>query len=368
MTVSEMLSHNDVTPDHFIASSLINDLVYSGSTLAIAEGCSGGNIVNSLTIPGSTRVFRLGCVAYSKEAKIHLGVPDEIIDGYGEYSLEVAIEMAKSIRKIRNDSLAIATVGYIDQDKTQNAPIVHFGFAKKDGSTFGRSFYLNPDSRHSLKSQISAIGLSLGLMINKNHSVIDFKPDFFVLPETQSDSQTKLEYIVHPVLSKLHENNLKIATMESCTGGAIADAITNIPGASNIFDSCWVTYDENSKALLGVPLLTMANGSVYSERVAIAMAKAILDRTGVDIAIGTTGAMDTIDRRPFHTDTHPGTVYIAITTRKGFTFSQRLLLRPNNRDQMKQEVVYMVFQLLDQLLNSAIDSQIIQPDPTIYHK
>jgi len=49
------------------------------------------------------------------------------------------------------------------------------------------------------------------------------------------------------LVDKLSANCLTISTMESCTGGAIANAITNVSGASNAFDSGLVAYHENNK-------------------------------------------------------------------------------------------------------------------------
>ena len=61
---------------------------------------------------------------------------------------------------------------------------------------------------------------------------------------------------------------VKIATIESCTAGAIANALTNVSGAGKTFDRGVLAYDENVKNRLGVPLITMVNGNVYSLKVA----------------------------------------------------------------------------------------------------
>lgn len=81
-----------------------------------------------------------------------------------------------------------------------------------------------------------------------------------------------------------------IATAESCTGGLVSAALTDIPGSSDVFDRGFVTYSYPSKtALLGVsPELLAAHGAV-SEEVARAMAAGALARSGADLAIATTG-------------------------------------------------------------------------------
>lgn len=350
MAITEILNNYDVVSVHFIASSLITELASQSATVAIAEGCSGGRVLNSLTIPGSTRVFRLGCVAYSREAKLRLGVPEDLINRHGEYSLEVAIAMAKAVRRFRNDALAMATVGDIDPNNSDTLPVVHFGFARNDGSFWGQTIFLGTRGRNDTKGYIANLGLSKALMFARNQQIQEIKHNNINLPELPNSSYP-LDDRSRNIFSCLASQGLKIATMESCTGGAVADEITNISGASQVLDSCWVTYDENSKALLGVPLLAMANGSVYSERVAISMAEAVLQKTGVDVAIGTTGAMDTIDRRPFHSDTQPGTVYIAVVNKRK-TLVRKLNIIPSNRDVMKQEIVSEVFKLLEQLLQT----------------
>lgn len=81
-----------------------------------------------------------------------------------------------------------------------------------------------------------------------------------------------------------------IATAESCTGGLIAGAITDIPGSSNAFDSGFVTYSNAAKTrMLGVsPELIEAHGAV-SEQVARAMAEGALAHSGATLAVSVTG-------------------------------------------------------------------------------
>lgn len=67
---------------------------------------------------------------------------------------------------------------------------------------------------------------------------------------------------------------LRIATAESCTGGLVAGAITEVPGASQVFDWGVVTYSNKAKTeLLGVPTKLIAEHGAVSAEVATAMAK-----------------------------------------------------------------------------------------------
>lgn len=82
----------------------------------------------------------------------------------------------------------------------------------------------------------------------------------------------------------------RIATAESCTGGMIGAAITDVPGSSDIFDRGFISYSNAAKiAMLGVdPWLIETHGAV-SEEVARAMADGALDRSHASLAVAVTG-------------------------------------------------------------------------------
>ncbi|WP_370162898.1 CinA family protein [Limimaricola soesokkakensis] len=86
------------------------------------------------------------------------------------------------------------------------------------------------------------------------------------------------------------EAGLRVATAESCTGGMVAAAITETPGASNVFDWGVVTYSNAAKqALLGVSAESLEAHGAVSEQVADEMARGALERSGADIAVAITG-------------------------------------------------------------------------------
>lgn len=97
----------------------------------------------------------------------------------------------------------------------------------------------------------------------------------------------ELEEVVGKLLA---ERRMTIAIAESCTGGILADRITNVPGSSGYFERGIITYSNDSKvAELGVPReLIDAHGAV-SREVAEAMARGIREKAGTDIGISTTG-------------------------------------------------------------------------------
>ena len=82
----------------------------------------------------------------------------------------------------------------------------------------------------------------------------------------------------------------RVAIAESCTGGLVSTALTEIAGSSDVFLAGYVTYSNEAKeAMLGVdPALIAAHGAV-SHEVAAAMTSAALERSGADIAVSITG-------------------------------------------------------------------------------
>src|SRR5258707_12441885 len=83
---------------------------------------------------------------------------------------------------------------------------------------------------------------------------------------------------------------LTIATAESCTGGRVAGALTDIPGSSDVIDRGFVTYSNDAKrAMLGVETSTLTNFGAVSKETATAMAVGALERAGVDLAVAITG-------------------------------------------------------------------------------
>jgi len=92
------------------------------------------------------------------------------------------------------------------------------------------------------------------------------------------------------VLAACEAQGLTIATAESCTGGMVAVALTDIPGSSAVVDRGFVTYSNDAKTeMLGVPAATIAAHGAVSEPVARAMAEAALARSRAGLAVAITG-------------------------------------------------------------------------------
>ena len=96
--------------------------------------------------------------------------------------------------------------------------------------------------------------------------------------------------IEEAVIEKLKEKNMKVATAESCTGGLIAKRITDVPGASEVFDCGIISYaNEIKHRVLGVSEDDLNKYGAVSEAVARQMAQGALKVSGADIAVSVTG-------------------------------------------------------------------------------
>lgn len=96
--------------------------------------------------------------------------------------------------------------------------------------------------------------------------------------------------LARDIIEKAKRAGLKIATAESCTGGMVSAALTDIAGSSAVFDRGFVTYSNEAKAeMLGVdPALILQHGAV-SESVARAMAEGALKSSNADLSVAITG-------------------------------------------------------------------------------
>jgi nicotinamide-nucleotide amidase len=96
--------------------------------------------------------------------------------------------------------------------------------------------------------------------------------------------------LAEAVLGHHRRAGRRLATAESCTGGMIAAALTDIAGSSDVFERGFVVYSNEAKAeLLGVPAALLARHGAVSAEVAAAMAAGALARSRADVALSVTG-------------------------------------------------------------------------------
>lgn len=121
--------------------------------------------------------------------------------------------------------------------------------------------------------------------------------------------------LVEHLAAGLQRRGWRLATAESCTGGLIAAACTELAGSSNWFDQGVVTYSNEAKqALLGVPADQIAAHGAVSEPVARAMAQGVLRLSGVDLTVAVTGIAGPGGGSP---DKPVGTVWLAWARQDG---------------------------------------------------
>lgn len=148
-----------------------------------------------------------------------------------------------------------------------------------------------------------------------------------------------LESVVVRILT---ERKQTLALAESCTGGAVANRVTNVPGASAVFLCGFVTYSNEAKEqFLGVDRETLVRCGAVSEETAREMARGARDRTGADLAVAITG----IAGPAGGTAEKPvGTVYLALASA-----SEILVLRqlnPYDRETFKFVTAQQALDLL----------------------
>ncbi len=148
------------------------------------------------------------------------------------------------------------------------------------------------------------------------------------------------------VIEELRKRGLRLATAESCTGGAVASAITMVPGCSDTFMGAIVAYSNSVKSrLLNVREKTLEEHGAVSEETIIEMANGATRQLGTECAIATSGIAGpgggTIEKPV-------GTVWIAAKTGNCITTK---LLRLGNRGR-KENIAATVEEALELILGS----------------
>ena len=144
---------------------------------------------------------------------------------------------------------------------------------------------------------------------------------------------------------ELIKHNITISTMESCTGGAIANAITNTEGASDIFEYSAITYSNQSKIKMGVSAEIIEKYSVYSKEVAREMAKSIANFSNSRLGVGVTGRLNRADKNNVGGDT--SSVYVAIyDSVEDSYYEAKTTAKQASREDNKSDIVNLVSDIL----------------------
>ena len=148
----------------------------------------------------------------------------------------------------------------------------------------------------------------------------------------------------------LARRGMTVTVMESCTGGGIADAITNVAGASEVFYEGYVAYSNRAKVRWGVPDSVIEAHTVYSTETAAAMAQAARQSADADVAIGVTGQLGRVD--PANPVSEVNRVWCALVDRQGVAATWCLTVEAGTRAAQKAAVIDRVGRELCTLLQA----------------
>lgn len=165
----ELLGENFFAFGHAtLAESIFKQLLAMEKTLAIAESCTGGKLADAFTnIPGASKVFAGGVVAYSDSVKIDiLNVPKPLINKHGAVSPEVAVAMATAVAEKFSTSYGLSITGFAGPGGgTSENPVgtVYIGYHSPSGTWAHKMMY--PGQREAIK--VRAVNAAFDLMRRK---------------------------------------------------------------------------------------------------------------------------------------------------------------------------------------------------------
>lgn len=151
------------------------------------------------------------------------------------------------------------------------------------------------------------------------------------------------------VVELLNKNNKTISTMESCTGGGVANAITNIEGSSSIFMFGAVTYSNEYKIKMGVDQNIIEKYSVYSMETAIEMSRSISAYTSSNYGVGITGKINKAD--PSNPYGENNKIFISIYDKDNDRYhNEEITASSVSRSQNKEIIIKEITEMLLSIL------------------
>jgi PncC family amidohydrolase len=163
-----------------------------------------------------------------------------------------------------------------------------------------------------------------------------------------SKLKKKIEKEAKDLMKILKKKKIFLATMESCTGGALINTITDIPEASEITRGGIVAYSIEQKIFFGVPKELIRKYSVYSPEVALKMAKLAQKHFASQIGVGITGVLSRKD--PKNPKKKVGQVDVAIVFNKKTSVRRFFFPPQKNREQDKTLVVWQTLEIIKEIL------------------
>lgn len=158
----------------------------------------------------------------------------------------------------------------------------------------------------------------------------------------------KILKLAESVLAEARAKNLKIVTAESCTGGLVAGALTEIAGSSDVFERGFVTYSNDAKQeCLGVIDDTLDKFGAVSASTAIAMAEGAIANSKADVSVAVTGVAGPGGGSP---EKPVGLVHFAAARRGAATAMEVRRFGNVGRDEIRMASVEVALAMLRRLI------------------
>ncbi len=158
------------------------------------------------------------------------------------------------------------------------------------------------------------------------------------------------------LLDTCRKKGLRIVTAESCTGGLIGGALTEVPGSSDVFWGGFLTYANEAKVdILGVDREILQDKGAVSEEVVTQMLRGALEKSGADLALAVSGVAGPGGGTR---DKPVGTVWIGAATAGGRLCTRKYLFK-GNRQKIRLETVTKSLEMAEKIIlnDSCLDSE-----------
>ena len=153
-----------------LIKKLVYKLIKNKIKIACAESCTGGMLSSTITsVNGSSKIFNVGLVTYSNQAKIKLlKVPKKIIDKHGAVSMQCCLSMVSNLKKISKANICISITGIAGpKGGTKEKPVglVYIGIKKDNKIKINKCLFKNKNRASIQKATVKkAIELILNII------------------------------------------------------------------------------------------------------------------------------------------------------------------------------------------------------------
>ena len=149
-----------------LTNIVVKKLIKKKLKISCAESCTGGMLSSTITsVSGSSKVFKLGLITYSNEAKIDiLKVPKKIIIKYGAVSNECCLSMVKNLSKISKTDISISVTGVAGPNggtKLKPVGLVYIGIMKGNKIIIKENIFKN---KNRISIQKATVNTSLKII------------------------------------------------------------------------------------------------------------------------------------------------------------------------------------------------------------